>query len=191
MQVSDDSRSSFTVRLTGIERESPALEDIGNYLRDVVFLHDRLVLWQLYREDAKYTPLQFYSRYGRKELLAWRPQSKALLLGSPFSLLVALPALAVAPAAVRAFADLLTRVSLLGPDRAHRQAETEILRQQAESQRIQNRLRSHIVDYLESDPQNLDLSESVKYLLRNDANRLIKGAIILESVAEESSDDDG
>jgi hypothetical protein len=189
MQRQDDVTPPLSFWLTGFESESPPLEEIANYLRDLVFLHDRLVLWQLHREEANYSPLQFYGRYARRELQEWRPKTQALSVGSPFGLWLVLPAIVIASGAVRSFADVITRLSLLGPDRAYRQAETEILREQANSLRIQNRLRARVVEYLESDPHNLEFNEQVKSLLRNDADRLIKGAITLESVEEVGSDD--
>jgi hypothetical protein len=81
-------------------------------------------------------------------------------------------------------------LALLGPDRAYRQAETDVLREQANSLRIQNRLLTRVVEYLESDPHNLEFNERVKLLLRNDAERLIKGAVTLEFVEEVASDGD-
>ena len=188
------SSSLYGVHLRGIEAQLPALEDVGNYLRDLVFLHDRLVLSQLRpRAGAEAYSFSFYSRYQRRELRESRPRLKSVVLGSPFELIVLLPAMLVAPRAVMAFTGLIRQLALVGPERALLQARAAVTREEAERRHVENGMLSRVASYIEDDPERLLLSDRAMQLVMRDASRLAKGPIYLDGVEEITSpeNDDG
>lgn len=177
--------------LRGDQQDSSSLEELANYLRDLVFLHDRLVLWELgYNSIAESHTYPFYSRYSRRELRELQLQVKRLGIGSPFELLVSFPAALVAPSAVAAFVLLIRQLAMLGPDRSHRQAEAELLLQQARRLELDNEAFARAADSLEDDQFHLGMSQTARDRAKSELKRLAKGPVLLREVQEVQLPDD-
>ena len=178
------SNSGLLIR--GSETPDPTMEETGNLLRDITFLHDRLLVYGLNQSEFQNgitRPLSFYTRSSRGSVKAWSPIVKRLTLGSPFELVVVLPAISLALPLSYAFIRVMEGISMVGPNRSVVQAEAN--RREA----VADRERAHAA-YIRSlakravDHANLPDDLSLQNVVAKDVERILKSPIDIDDVQQ-------
>lgn len=191
------------IQITGTEGKLVELEQVANFIRDLVFLHDRL--WIVAAKDLREYKLDsgyFYMRYGRPVPKDQRLQLVSFSMGSPFSLVFLLAAAGVGASIALPYFKLL-RGGLLLPGELKKQkldakkieGEIEIneLKKVQLSAEIENRsskLRdrtSKVIGDVRSDLRSLRSHDStsleeVERLITRDVERLNEDEIVVTDV---------
>lgn len=161
----------YEVALRGIEIGTVSLEEFANFLRDLVFLHDRLWIIASGRDrqydlEASY----FYTRYGRPI----PNEQKVLLLHlrreSPFEVGFVLQSAIYFGSAAWIFVQIIRGLRLLPGEAEKQQLEIEKLRDEKRerSERIERAVRE-VTENLPSAPNS---RETEIRLIRRDIERI-------------------
>jgi hypothetical protein len=162
------------ILIRGTESDDLTVEQLANFLRDLVFLHDHL--WLMASPDYKEYNLNhsfFYSRYGRPV-----PQSQRLHLlsvekKSPFELQLGIPSAFYFVPVAMIFFRLLRGAILLPGELEKQDADIQFKREATENMSLRNeKLRSEVTKR----EQKLDLDVSMSAQEETDI-RALPGAL--------------
>jgi len=197
MENMAQNNKSISLLLRGTEEASVLVEDYANFLRDLVFIHDRI--WILASPDERFSKLYysnwFYVRGQQRVPEKQMLELRSAQIGSPFELKVKLDFGDQLQKAARAFLDLLRGLITLPEYKKkeklkNRLLKAAVLKEEIEVQALKTSQDSRartLLEELRSLPALQDQDWKTKvHILQNDVQRLSESRLRITSVEVES-----